>query len=209
MSPPRGRTPNEETVAAYEDIAADYAEDTRGAPTGVLAEALGRLVTHLHAGATVLEVGSGPGWDADFLESRGLRVRRTDAARAFRDLQVARGRQAEVLDVTRDPFTDEAWPAYDAVLALFVLQHLGCEVVPSVLARAVAAMRPGGAALLSVREGEGERWEQGEVHRYHVSSWTEEGLDGLLDAVGLVPGWRARLVDGEGGWLLVLASRPR
>lgn len=211
MSPARDRSPNEETVAAYEDIAADYAEDTRGAPTGVLAEALGHLVRRLHAGATVLEIGSGPGWDADFLQSRGLRVRRTDAARSFCELQRRRGRPADVLDATRDPLTDEDWPAYDAVVALFVLQHLDREDVPVVLSRASSALRPGGCVLLSVREGEGEgeRWEHGEVHRYHVSSWTEDGLDELLRVAGLTSGWRARLTDGGDGWLLVLASRAR
>ena len=78
------------------------------------------------AGGTVLEVGSGPGWDADLLEAHGVAVRRTDLTRAFIDLQAARGKVVERLDVT----TDELGGPYDAVLALAVLQHVERPQLP-------------------------------------------------------------------------------
>lgn len=203
-----GPSPNEETVAAYEDIALDYAETTRGTPSGLLADALARLVALVPAGGTVLELGSGPGWDADFMEEQGLRVRRTDAARSFCDFQVSRGRRAELLDATRDPLTGDDWPGYDAVVALFVLQHLGRDDVPALLARAAAALGDGGVVLVSVRDGDGDRWEQRAAHRYHVTHWTQDGFDALLRAAGLEPDWHGRLADDDGDWLLVLARVP-
>lgn len=55
-------TPNARTVESYEQIAVDYARETAGA--GVLSGALARLAETIPAGHA-LEIGSGPGWDAD------------------------------------------------------------------------------------------------------------------------------------------------
>jgi 2-polyprenyl-3-methyl-5-hydroxy-6-metoxy-1,4-benzoquinol methylase len=200
-------TRNRETLDSYEAIASDYAESTRGTPSGVGAEALGRLLDALPAGGSLLELGSGPGWDADFLSSQGLRVRRTDGAASFCDLQRDRGHRCDLLDVTTDAFTDAAWPAYDGVLALFVLQHVERAATAGVLAKAAGALRPGGVALVSMREGDADAWQVGgSGRRYHVTTWTREDFEGALAAAGLTPTWHVRLADDEGDWLLVLAT---
>lgn len=204
MSEPTSRR---ETLESYEAIAHDYADATRGTPTGVTAEALRLLVERLPDGGSVLELGSGPGWDADFLEAQGLRVRRTDGARSFRDLQAARGRRCDVVDVTVHGFTTMEWAAYDGVLALFVLQHVERDAARGVLAKAAAVLRPGGSLLVSLREGDGEGWETGSSgRRYRVTRWSREGFEDALAEAGLTPVWHARLVDDEGDWLLVLAD---
>ena len=87
IQPPEGAEPSARTVSSYELIAADYARETAG---GGRSEPQVRLAAVI-PGGEVLEVGSGPGWDADALEDAGLRVRRTDVAQAFIDLQQARG----------------------------------------------------------------------------------------------------------------------
>jgi SAM-dependent methyltransferase len=206
-------TRSRETLDSYDQIAPDYAASTRGTRTGAVAEALDRLLAHLPAGASVLELGSGPGWDADVLEARGLRVRRTDGSEAFRRVQRRRGRRCDLLDVTVDAFTTAEWPAYDGVLALFVLQHVEREATRAVLERAARALRPGGAVLVSMREGdprtERDGWQVGPSgRRYHVTRWRQQDFEATLTAAGLVPAWHVRLADDEGDWLLVLAAGP-
>ncbi len=64
---------NRRTIDSYERIAREYAKDTAPDPSGAAGfsgEGLRRLVEALPAGGTVLEVGSGPGWNADFVESQ-------------------------------------------------------------------------------------------------------------------------------------------
>lgn len=201
-------TRNRETLDSYEAIALDYAASTEGTPTGVGAEALARFASLLPEGGTVLELGSGPGWDADVLEAQGVRVRRTDGARSFCDVQAGRGRRCDLVDVTVDPFTSPEWPAYDGVLALFVLQHVEREDTPGVLAKVAEALRPGGALLMSTKEGDADAWQVGSSgRRYHVTTWAQEDFDRVLVGAGLAPTWRARLEDDEGDWLLVLARR--
>jgi SAM-dependent methyltransferase len=201
IQPPEGAEPTARTVSSYDLVAADYARETAG---GGRSEPLVRLAAVI-PGGEVLEVGSGPGWDADALEEAGLRVRRTDATQAFIDLQQARGKRVDRLDVTAD---DLAGP-YDGIVALAVLQHVPRQQLSGVLARMAAALVPAGALLACVRTGAGESWEIGESgNPYYCALWGEGELIDLLDAVGLRVTWQDASVDGEGNdWLYILARR--
>ncbi len=199
-------TANHRTVESYERIARDYADDTAPGPSGgsdVTVEAFRRLRAIVPSGGTVLEVGSGPGWDADALESHGLDVRRTDITTAFIGLQAARGKHVERLDVT----TDHLGGPYDAVLALAVLQHVERPQLPAVLSRVAGALGPGGVFLASVRVGDGEQWEVGDSgNPYFTVQWLEPDLCDLLEDAGFALEWRAAGEDSEESqWLTVLA----
>lgn len=167
--------------------------------------ALRRLVTALPTSGRVLELGSGPGWDADFVESFGPSVRRTDVTQAFVEFQQERGKVAEHLDA----ITDQYGGPYDAVLALCVLLHIDRDDTARVLAKVAAALRPGGSFLVSVREGVGEEWEVGESgNRYHVVFWDADDFRARLASVGLAVTWTARsLEDADEPWLTVLATK--
>lgn len=193
-------TPNARTVQSYEDIAVDYARETSG--HGVLAEAVTRLAEVVASGE-VLEIGSGPGWDADRLEDAGLRVRRTDVTQAFIDLQRARGKDVDRVDV----ISDELGGPYDAVLMLHVLQHVEPEDLAPVLGKVAEALRPGGQFLVSIPRGEGSGWEVGESGRsyYRALRTKDQFLDALRRA-GFTPTWTDQSPEGD-GWLAVIAAR--
>src|SRR5215212_11677654 len=87
--PDPGDSANARTVESYEEIADDYAQETAG--SRVLSGGLTHLAEAVPAGHA-LEIGSGPGWDADALEEAGLTVRRTDITQAFIDVQRVRGK---------------------------------------------------------------------------------------------------------------------
>ena len=199
---------NRRTIDSYERIARSYADDTApdpSVPAEFSGEGLRRLVDAVPAGGTVLEVGSGPGWDADVLESQGVAVRRTDITAAFIDLQAERGKHVDRLDVT----TDELGGPYDAVLALAVLQHVDRDEIPALLRRIAAALHTAGAFLVAIREGDGERWEVGESgNPYFIVLWEEAVFRALLDDAGLPIQWSSRSEDSEeSDWLTVLARK--
>ena len=200
--PDPGGSPNARTVESYEQIADDYARETAGG--GVLAFALARLAETIPAGH-VLEIGSGPGWDADALEDAGMTVRRTDITQSFIESQRARGKEADRLDVIND---DLGGP-YDAVVTLHVLQHVEPSDLPAVLAKVAGALRPGGRFLVSIPLGEGAGWEVGDSgRRYYRALWTEAEFVAALTQAGLEPEWTERAVhDEETGWLCLLAQR--
>jgi len=118
------------TLDSYDATASVYLEQS--APPGPAVMAYLDAVAGLVGDGTVLELGSGPGWDARYLESRGPRVLRTDGALAFVQMLRAAGHQARLLDVRTDDFGGP----YDAVLADAVLLHVPREQFEDVLQRA-------------------------------------------------------------------------
>jgi hypothetical protein len=85
----RSGDPVDVTLASYELAAEGYAARNQ-APYQAGVAFMDKLI-ELLGGGWVLELGSGPGTDADYLERGGLSVIRTDAAVAFVDMMRARG----------------------------------------------------------------------------------------------------------------------
>ena len=155
---------NAATLRTYEQAAQLYRE--RSARSALDDGLIDLVTTHAPDGAHVLEIGSGPGFDADVLEERGFRVRRTDATAAFVEMQRAQGHEADLLDVR----TDDVGGPYDVVFAQAVLLHIDRAELPGVLARLSAAVRPGGLLAVSLKEGDGEEWSSHKVELRHFVS---------------------------------------
>ena len=192
-------TKNRRTVESYERIARDYTDSTEPGPDAEAGPGLRRMVELTPAGGSVLEIGSGPGWDADLAEGLGVTVRRTDVTDAFLDLQRERGKQVERLDV----LADDLGGPYDAVMAVAVLQHIERPLIAGVLAKAADALRPDGVFLVMVREGTGEFWEG----KYHTVLWDRDGFTAALATAGLRPDWVEQKEYDRGPWLTIVARR--
>ncbi|MCR6475755.1 class I SAM-dependent methyltransferase [Variovorax sp. ZS18.2.2] len=190
---------NDEAIRSYESSAEAYARQIDPHPPAEREAALRRLAAAVQPGAAVLEVGSGTGRDADFLETLGLKVRRTDATRAFLELQMQRGKRAELLNILTDDFGGPC----DAVLALCVLLHVERDLTDRVLHKVAGALRPGGAFLVSVRDETGAAGD-----RRNLTFWDRAGFAARLEAAGLRVDWDDRHTDEDGDtWLTFLAGK--
>lgn len=188
-----------DTINYYERRGRHYTTLVGDAPNAFTTRALQRLADHVGAGATILEVGSGPGIDADHIESLGVDVVRTDAVRSFVEIQAERGKSVSLLNVVTDDFGGP----YDGVLALCVLIHVGRDDIDDVLRKIAGALRPDGALLVSVREGEGEA-----PPPAAMVFWRRDEFAERLEAAGLAVEWCVQEVDCDGdGWLIYLARR--
>lgn len=194
---------NRATVAGYDASAESYAAETDHAPTPDHLEALERLVAGVGPGGRVLEVASGPGWDADRLEAMGLQVRRTDLSEGFIAFQRERGRTVEKLDL----ITGDLHGPWDGFVALYVIQHIGRELVDGVIGRIAAALRPGGTLLMSWQEGEGETTSVDPEGTYQVVRWREADMVDCLARHGLTVEWRSLFNGREADWITVIARR--
>ncbi|UHQ24090.1 class I SAM-dependent methyltransferase [Lysobacter sp. 5GHs7-4] len=199
---PSRKTSNARTVAGYENCALAYAAEVPP-PTGWAAESLQCLVDKLPAGARVLEIGSGPGWDADFLEERGLSVHRTDVTAAFVDFQIQRGKAAQLLDA----LTDEIAGRYDGIAMLCVLQHFERADLDAVLRKFAAALNDDGLLLASYPLGEDEYWQKTDSGDYRVVRWSSGAMDDRLRAAGFAVEWDLEQEFDSGPWRAVLARR--
>lgn len=167
---------NRATVAAYEQYARNYALLIGSEPSPEWALAM-RRVDRIAPPGTVLEIGSGTGHDADYLEDvLGRRVRRTDATAAFRRIQAERGRTVDSLNV----MTDSLGGPYAAVVALCVLIHVPHDSLPAVLGRIQQSLVPSGAILISMREGEGVEHDG----PWYTALWRESDLLPVLLGAG-------------------------
>jgi SAM-dependent methyltransferase len=192
---------NRATIDAYEACALAYAHSTKPADEYCGTPGLKQLRAAVQTDRRVLEIGSGPGWDADWLETSGLTVRRTDAAAAFVDFQRARGKQAERLNVMQD---DLGGP-YGVVVALYVFQHIDRGVLPATFAKISRALAPGGLFLFSTREGHGEQVDQrSDGRQYYTALWSPQALEALLRPLGFRTLWSNSWTDNEGLWRSML-----
>lgn len=194
---------NRATVAGYDASVESYAAETDHPPTPDHLEALQGFVASIGAGGQVLEVASGPGWDADRLESMGLKVTRTDLSEGFIAFQRRRGKVVGRLDL----FSDDLAGPWDGIVALYVIQHIARGRVDDVIRRIAASLRAGGTLLMSFQEGEGERVTSDAEGRYQVVRWREADMTGCLSRHGLIVDWRSLFHGKEGDWITVIAHR--
>ena len=205
--PPSGSSAilnNRQTVESYERCARDYAHATAPQVSSAATTPLHLFLQELAPGCDVLEIGSGPGWDADFLEEHGAVVRRTDITQSFLAFQHEREKAAERLDV----ITDELGGPYDGVVALYVLQHIDRSLVDAILRKVADALRSTGIFLVALREGAGELCERGaDGSVYHITLWSLAEFKRRLEGVGLRTEWVVRSTDNEGDWMTWLAKK--
>lgn len=194
-------SPGDVTIATYEATAQAYRDlDFRGPKMLGFLDRLAELVPQ----GNVLELGSGPGFDASYLEQRGLRVTRTDATRAFVEMMRTDGHEARVLDVR----SDDLGGPYDAVLANAVLLHLTRAEFCDVLGRAARAVAGGGLIAMTLKEGDGETWSSARLGLpRHFTYWREPEVRSALKLAG----WSSLSFEHMPGrndtWLMVVASR--
>nr|WP_157490358.1 methyltransferase domain-containing protein [Lysobacter enzymogenes] len=196
------RRNNRRTVAAYEGYARGYAAAVPATPSPQAAADLRRFAASLAPPARVLEIGSGPGWDADFLETLGAQVRRTDVTAAFVRFQIERGKQAYPLDL----LSDEIEGTYDGILLLYVVQHFERDQLDEALRKLARALTAQGVALLSHMLGDGDEWE-GDAGDYRVVRWPAAAMDERLRRAGFAVEWESFIDSERRPWRSVLARK--
>ena len=193
--------PGDVTIATYQATAQRYARQTRQASPAVI-EYYDRIAALVGTGQ-VLELGSGAGRGASYLEQRGVQVERTDVTPAFLDMLRADGHQARHLDVR----IDELGGPYDAILADAVLLHLDRAQFEDVLRRARAAINAGGVLAITLKEGDGAGWTVAKLGRLrHFTYWREPQLRAVLDRTGWTVTSLAHVQGAVDPWLYVLAT---
>jgi len=197
----RPAAPNDVTIETYELTARRFRELSMalGEP---LRNFLDRFVERAGVGAEVLELGSGPGRDARYLEERGLRVQRSDATAAFVALLREDGHDVRFLDVRDGDFGGP----YRAVYANAVLLHVSRVEFDAALSAARRAVSDGGVLGLTLKDGDGEGWttERLDLPRWFVY-WREADLRAALSRSGWIVESLDHVVGRFDPWLHVLA----
>lgn len=142
------RAPDPRTVAAYDARAGDYAARFGDDVPPDLAP----FAALLPPSARVLDLGCGPGHVAEWLAARGHEAHAWDASAAM----VARAAARPGVRARQATF-EEVEGEWHGIWAAFSLLHAPRADLSRLLRRLCGALRPGGALLVAMKTGEGER----------------------------------------------------
>mmetsp|Transcript_150232 Transcript_150232/g.482792 ORF Transcript_150232/g.482792 Transcript_150232/m.482792 type:complete len:223 (+) Transcript_150232:78-746(+) len=129
----------------------------------------------------VLELGSGPGRDAEYFVQCGFCVTCLDASKEMVACCIAKGLDSFVSDITEPlEFADVS---FDAVFAMNSLLHVPKDKLPSVLAEVRRVLRPGGLFFMGVYGGtefEGN-WDEDPTGRHRFFAYySDEALRDMV-----------------------------
>ena len=141
------------TIDTYQKIAKVYTETWFNDP--VMEPGLGRFLSMLEPGSSILDAGCGPGRDTRFMKKKGFEVVGIDLSDAM--LEEARLRVPEGIfrrmDIRAPRFPPET---FDGIWAAASLHHVPSADVLNVMRRYKGLLVPGGTLAIVVQEGNGD-----------------------------------------------------
>ncbi len=197
-------TNNRKTLAAYESGVNKYVAAMTPTVQGSVKLWIDTGLSLLPVHAKILEIGSAHGRDADYIESKGFIVERTDATQSFVDYLVSKGRKARLLNA----LTDDYGGSYDMIYANAVMLHFTQKEFSDVLQRIQKALAPDGLLTFSVKIGNGSGWSNSKLDapRFYTY-WQEEPLKKFLEMHNFkIIYWKeATSGHNTGDWFHVIA----
>ena len=170
MPPANHASTSADTLAHYEERAADFWEGTRGHD---VSQNIAALLRHAQGQPPlrILDFGCGPGRDLATFKSLGHEPVGLDGSPAF--VAMARGHSG--CEVWQQDFLALALPPahFDGIYANASLFHVPSKELPRVLRELHAALKPGGVLFTSNPRGDNqEGWNAGRYGVYHdLASW--------------------------------------
>lgn len=145
---------NDETLSTYDAKIAEYVAGTPKEVSEDLKTWIQASLDELPQDAAIFELGSGFGRDADYMETLGYVVQRTDASAGFVGLLHNQGKSARMFNA----LTDDYPQGQDLVFADAVLLHFTRTETANVLKNVHSSLKDGGRFAFSLKKGDGEGW---------------------------------------------------
>lgn len=173
--------PVKETIECYEATAVDYAQ-THLDPV-VMWEQLEFFIGNLR-GKKVLDVGCGPGRDVKFFIDHRLEAVGIDPAENL--LRIAQRVAPEAMFLKMDMRALDFPPeSFDGLWACASFLHIPKKEGLTTLQGFRRVLKPNGLLYLSVKEGEGEGWQDyGDGHQRFFAYYRLDELVELMEEVG-------------------------
>lgn len=200
------------TARAYDLIVDEYVRRTNDIDDA-LTEFRAAFVAAVGPEATVGDVGCGPGRDATYFRSLGIRTVGLDASFGMASRAQEAGVAAIRADMRRLPVRARR---LDGIWSVASLLHVPRPDVPATLATWRACLRPGGVLGLGTSAGTGEGWEACPydptsqhaatgLRRWFVHH-DESELGDLVERAGFEIA-QSRVRQGNRRWLQLIARR--
>jgi len=170
---------NDRTLETYNQKVQEYVEGTPQEVSGDLREWIHAGLEWLPTDANIMELGSGFGRDADYMESLGYHVLRTDAAEGFVNLLTEQGHDdTRMFDAINGTYPQGE---LDLVFADAVLLHFASEETRNVLHKVHDSLTPAGRFAFTLKGGEGTEWSTAKLGAPRFFTyWTRPAIEAEL-----------------------------
>lgn len=171
---------NSLTVKSYEDNPEDYINSRSFDEQKEFSKWIVDELRTFGENAFIFEVGSGPGYTADYLEFLGYDVARSDVVSKFIEFNQKRGKTIRKYDV----ITDSIEGYYDVVIAINVMQHMNQTDMIRALKNVYECLVKNGKFLFTIKLGDTDEWHEDKGGARYFASWRETELEQALLGVG-------------------------
>lgn len=160
------------TLNTYNESLDKYISGTPQVVSGEFKDYFDYVCSLVDSNAEIFEIGSGTGRDADYIESKGLTVLRSDVAESF--IQYLRDKGNEVLFF--NALETKLDRTFDLILVAAVFLHFNEREFDIAMDNAVSHLKPGGYLAIVMKEGEGEGYSEHKMGKRFFKHWSAEEL---------------------------------
>jgi SAM-dependent methyltransferase len=190
------------TIEAYEKCFDQYLLITPNSVTGEYKILFDQVLANVAKTASIFEIGTGTGRDADYIDSLGYKVTRSDVANSFIDYNRAAGKEIIKLNA----ITDQIVGKYDLILAMAVFLHFNTQEFEIALKNVHQALNKDGLFLIGLKNGYGERLssDKFEAQRYY-KYWDQQSIQTKLEDFGFAI--LTNQLSHENKWIRIVCKK--
>ena len=170
------------TLQTYEQNIEKFVKDSPQVVIGANKSWIDTFLQYIPHGSVVYEFASGTGKDADYMERKGLVVKRSEAVHGFIQYQKRSGHEVEWFNLAKHPLEQHTYGAY---FANGLLLHFTKEQCVAMIQKIHRSLPDQGIFAFSVKHGIGEA-----IHLHKLGSpryycyWNEKDLRVVLEEIG-------------------------
>lgn len=199
---------NSDTVKAYDNGVQAYFDLSPQKVSAHIKNWIDASLEGLPTSASIFEIGSGTGKDADYMESLGYQLQLSDASTGFVDFLRQKGETARVFNILTDDFDVN----YDLIFADAVLLHFTERELRQVIQKISSSLKPAGRFAFTIKQGEGEFMEEkklGALRYFHL--WQPAQLKAMLEDCQMDVRYEDTAEDSRGNnkpaWVMMIAEK--
>ena len=172
---------NHRTIDSYNRAFEKYLATMRPAPAEHVKAWLDKAIDGLNKDSKILELGSGVVTEADYLESLGYKVIRSDIVDGFIDFIKAQGHDCLKLNALTDDLPTDC----DLIFANAVFLHFTNSQAKIFLDNCYKSIKTGGLLAITTKKGEDDYWQMNKLDlpRYE-NYWQVDDLENLVAGHG-------------------------
>ena len=169
------------TIQTYEENWQNYIDWTVSGVTGEYKDSIDEVLSYVDKDSEMFEVGSATGRDADYIESLGFQITRSDVVESFVSYQKSLGKEMVKFDLMSDTFKHR----YDLIYTNAVLLHFNPEELVTVLENVKNGLKSGGLLAFTTKAGNSEEFSSHKMNKpRYFKYWELEELKNFFIDLG-------------------------